>query len=565
MKIKRSTGRTVASVLVLVTLVVGGLTWRASWIAHGLLRSWVTTTVNETSGGVYVVAVGRVRFNFALRRVSVDSIRVTTNGMANANRTRPLATLSLAFHECRIGGVHIVSLIRNRGLIADVFGCRAVNARFVVPPGAPDTSTAIGTPGAVLVLQQRIQLPSFAPRVRLARVDFPKVVLDFHVQHAKGSDSRVQLERFRWHMRDFAIDPTDAASASRPMFSGHLELAADSIVVHPDSNTVIRFSSLAASLTDSTLDVKGFTVRPVLGPDAFAQARPYRRKYNTLSVGSVAARGVNVGALLLGNGLRARSATIDSVRMDVVNDHHLPVKPGARVERRTPQQWIAKLDRPIHIDSVVLKRGNVVYRLRKSDRDDFGTISFARIHALALDMNTSVAGAATRTPMRLAVTSWFQDSALLSAYFVVPLRARRFDMTYRGSLGPMRLDHLNQFVEATTPIRVVRGDLLSVEFVGKVSDGLTLGTITPLYNNLTIAVNREGSKGLAGRGGFLGGAARTVASWAGNWQKIEGWNPGDPRNNPRVGKINHAHRTYEALPDFIWFGLRDALAMVISR
>jgi hypothetical protein len=241
------------------------------------------------------------------------------------------------------------------------------------------------------------------------------------------------------------------------------------------------------------------------------------------------------------------------------------MKPGPRVRRRTPQQWIAGIDRPIHIDSVILKHSNVMYRLRKSTRDEFGIVTFARLNALALDMNTSVAGATARQPMRLAITTWFQDSALLSTYFVVPLRARRFDMTYRGTLGPMRADHLNQLIEATTPIRIVRGDVVGLEFRATVSDGFTVGTITPRYSDFTLAVNREGSTGLAARGGIVGGFARTVASFTANWQRVHGWNPGDPRNRPRVGQIRHPFSTHEALPDYLWYGLRDGLMEVVKR
>jgi hypothetical protein len=562
---KKDRRRTIVGSLALITLIVAALAWRASWISHRLLRSWAAATIHEKSGAVYRLDVGRIRFNIALRRITVDSMLVTTNDSANTARAHPLATLGIVFRDCRISGIHVGKLIRNRGFVAGDLGCKVVNARFVVPPGTPDTIAGSEQPLTLREMQQRIALPSFAPMIKVAHVDFPDVKLDFHIQRAKGAKSRVQLDHFRWRMTGFDLDPSNAVSALRPIFSKTIELAADSLVFFPDSNMVLRVSSVFASLTDSTLDVKGVSYRPALGRAAHASRKPYRRKYTTTRVASIAARGVDVRALFLGRGLRARSVTLDSLMLDVTNDHILPVKPGAKPRRRTPQQWIADLNTLVRVDSVLLQRGRVEYRLRRPERKDFGLITFGRINALALGVNTGPSGAATRAPLRLSFTTQFQDSARLTAHFAVPLRGRRFDMTYRGTLGPMSAGHLNQFVEATTPMRIVRGEVVGIEFGATVSNGLTLGTVTPRYNNLTFAVNQEGSNGLKGRNGFFGSIARTVASFAVNWKGINAGNPGDPRNTPQAGKIHHPFRTEEALVDYIWYGLRDGLADVLRK
>jgi hypothetical protein len=556
--------RTIIVILVLIGVIVAALSWRASWISHRLLRSWASSTVRDASGGVYRLDVGAIRFNIPLRRINVDSMLVTTNEVANAARPRPLATLGIAFRDCTISGLHVGKLILSRGFVAGSLGCKVVNARFVVPPGAPDTTAAPEAPATLMSLQQRIALPSFAPRLEIANIDFPEIALDFHVQRARG-DSRVQLERFRWSMTGFDLDQSDTASAMRPLFSRTIELAADNLVFHPDSGTILKVSSMFASLTDSTLDAHGFSVGPVASLAEHTREQPFRRKYTTTRVSYVAARGVDVSALFLGRGLRARSVTLDSLMLDVTNDRVLPAKPGAKPQRRTPQQWVADLNRPIRVDSVVLRRSRVNYRLRAAGRNDFGLITFGRINAVALGVNTTVEGAALRAPLRLAFTTMFQDSALLTAQFAVPLRAPRFDMTYRGRLGPMSADHLNQFVEATTQMRIVRGDVTAIEFRATVSDGLTMGTVTPRYNDFTFAVNQEGSTGLIGRDGFWGGVARKVASVSVNWQRIHGWNPGDPRNNPRVGKIRHQFKGEEAIVDYVWYGLRDGLASVLRK
>src|ERR1044071_3976491 len=185
--------RTVIGCAVLAALLTGGAWWRAAWIVNQLLRSWAAATIAEKSGDVYRLNVARVRFNFALRRVAVDSILVTTNRTRNALRPRPLAALRFAFHQCTISGVHLITLILHRGLVAESFGCRAVSVAVVVPPsgGLPDTVGQLHTvPRAFLAVQQSLRLPSFAPRMRIARSDFPHVSLDFRLQRAGAGDAR---------------------------------------------------------------------------------------------------------------------------------------------------------------------------------------------------------------------------------------------------------------------------------------------------------------------------------------------------------------------------------------
>ena len=199
--------RSVIGLAVLTALLAGGAWWRAAWIVNQLLGSWAEATVAEKSGDVYRLDAGRVRFNLALRRVAVDSILVTTNRTLNALRPQPMAALRFAFHQCTISGVHLTTLILNGGLMSDSFGCRLVSVAVVVPPsdGIPDT---VGQPRAArrafLAVQQSLRLPSFAPRIRIARSDFPRVSLDFRLQRARGGDTRLQLGDLRWRIGGFA-------------------------------------------------------------------------------------------------------------------------------------------------------------------------------------------------------------------------------------------------------------------------------------------------------------------------------------------------------------------------
>jgi len=559
--------RTVIGVAVLTALLAGGAWWRAAWIVNQLLRSWAAGIIAEKSGDVYRLDVGRVRFNFALRRVAVDSILLTTNRTLNTLRPRPLAALRFAFHQCTISGVHLITLIRNGGLVAESFGCRAVSVAVVVPPssGLPDTLGQVrAEPRAFLTVQQSLRLPYFAPRIRIARSDFPHVSLDFRLQRPRASDARFQLKDLRWRIGGFAIDPADGATTDRPLFSRTVQLAAGNFVGRLDSATAVRVGALEASLTDSTLDVRGVAFAPTVSDAAFGRSQRYRRGLIKTTVGRIAVQGIDVGAFVLGQGLRARRVELDSMQLDVMIDRRRASNPQ-RQRRRTPQGWIAGLGRTVSVDSVLIRHGEIVYRERRGDHAEAGVLTFARLDVVAVNVRHFMGRRTGSDPMLLTATAHLQNVGRLDVHFVVPLDAPRFDMSFHGTLGAMPATSLNVFIRETMPLRLTNGRVVGISFHATVTHGVARGSVTPRYNDLSVAVTRRGSTGILGAGGILGGAARGIASLVGNWTKVRANNPRDTGAMPRSGTIHHTFSPDETLPAFLWASVRDGLLSVVRK
>ncbi|OLE18040.1 MAG: hypothetical protein AUG50_07200 [Betaproteobacteria bacterium 13_1_20CM_3_63_8] len=540
--------RTVIGLAVLTALLAGGAWWRAAWIANQLLRSWAAGIIAEKSGDVYRLDVGRIRFNFALRRIAVDSILLTTNRTLNTLQPRPLAVLRFAFRQCTISGVHLITLILNSGLIADSFGCRAVSVAVVVPPsiGLPDTLGQLhAAPRAFLTVQQSLRLPSFAPRVRIARSDFPHVSLDFRLQRARASAA-------------------DTAVAARPLFSRTVELAAGNFVGHLDSATAVRVGALQASLTDSTLDARGIAFAPTVSDAAFGRSQRYRRGLIKTTVGRIAVQGIDVGAFVIGQGLRARRVELDSLRLDIMSDRRRASNPQ-RERRRTPQGWIANLGRTVSVDSVLIRHGEIVYRERRGDHDQAGVLTFARLGVVAVNVRHFIGRRTSSDSMSVSATAHLQNVGLLNVHFVVPLDAPRFDMSFRGTLGAMPAASFNVFIRETMPLRLTNGEVVGISFKANVTHGVANGSVTPRYNDLSVAVTRRGSTGMMGGGGILGGAARGIASLAGNWMKVRANNPNSEGAMPRSGTIRHTFTSDETLPAFLWASVRDGLLAVVRK
>lgn len=541
---------------VLTAVLVAVVGWRASGIVRVLVRKWAVAAVSEQSGGVYRLDVGRVRLNWLLRRATVDSVRVTTNPGANAKRATPLPELQVTFGRCTLSGVHLVRLVLGRGFFAGSFGCGTGSVALSVlnrPPGAalpPTAAAAVPRP------------PANVPGVRIARVDFPDVALEVRLPRAGHGDIRFALERVRWHLEDFAIDPADRAAAARPLFSRAVELAVDSLVARPDSFTALRVAHFRASLTDSTLDAEDLGFAPSVALGAFEKRGAYRPDVVLVHGARLRMQGADFAALALGSGVRARRLTLDSLHVKVTSDYRGPLHHGTH---RTPQQWIADLGQSVDVDSIVVRDGEVEYREWRPDQAAPGVLNFGHIEATFAPVHHVVGRQSTGDPLGFVATAQLLRAGRLAVRIAVPLDAPTFDMAFGGTLGPMPATAFNLVLEHLESWKIEHGQVDRITFGATVRRGIARGSLTPIYTDLSVRVTGHGAGGIMSAHGILGGAARGLASLVANVTTLKQANPHHAGEAPRSGPISHVFAPHETLPGFLWVSLREALLVPISR
>jgi hypothetical protein len=361
-------------------------------------------------------------------------------------------------------------------------------------------------------------------------------------------------------MVDFAIDPTDSATASRPLFSRVVELAADSFVARPDSVRAARIAHFRASLTDSTFDAAGLAFGPSVPLADFERKGPGRPDVILISGGHLRAQGMDFGALALGAGVRARRLTVDTLSVRITSDYRGPSIPASH---RAPQQWIAELGQTVNVDSVVVHHGAVEYREIRPNQAGPGVLTFTQIEATAAPVRHIDGRQSAADSMIFVASATLLQTGRLDCRFGVPLDAPGFDMAYTGTLGPMPATAFNQVIEHLENWKVSHGQVEGISFGAAVHDGVARGSLTPRYSNLSVTVTGHGSTGILGAGGLFGGAVRGLASIVARNQ-INGANPAGSGKAPRRGPIQHVFTRSQTLPAFLWQSLREGLLAVLK-
>ena len=564
-----------AVILVLLTAIcAGGVVWRGTWIGRRLLHDWVVKAIEQGSDGVYQVRMGHVHFDWSFPPgIAVDSVSLATHRSVNALRPQPRPGMSLALYRCTISGVHFFTLVANAGLIAESLGCESGNLMVQMPrrtrggPGRPSPASAklaFAQRRAFLVVQQSVRLPPYAPKIRIARVMFPRLVLDIRMPRTAIGAIGLELEQLEWNMEGVAIDPSDSTAASRPLFSRRIDLAASNFVTHPDRATAVRVGSLRTSLTDSTLEIRNVSFEPSESGAEFRRGRRHRHDAINLNVGLISAQGIDFGAFVDGQGVRARRIDVDSLRIDVTSDKRLPGG-STHTRHRTPQEWIADLDETVSLDSLVVRNGDVVYREHAPGRVREGVITFARIQAAAANVSHFVGRRTSDELMTLTARAHIQNAGQINIQVAIPLDAPHFDMRLRGTLGAMSAQKFNPFAVPTGALQIENGQVAGGSFSVTVKHGVASGAITPRFNDLSVSITQKGSTGILGNGGIIGGAARGIASFAANKLAMRANNPDNAATAPRIGTISHTFKSSETLIAFLWVSLRDGLLAVIKK
>lgn len=568
-RLARRTALGLPVLLLLAVALVGFALWRASAIVNPLLSDWAAKTVAEQSDGVYRLDLSPMRLNWLKRLVHVDSVRFTTNGAINARRARPRSDVTVALYNCTVSGVHIMTLARGAGFVAESFGCRVGHVAVTAARRARDTTSArdstAGKSPRFLVLMERLKLPKSLPRMKIAQITFPALGFEFRMPHRRRGETRLQFERLGWRMTDLAIDPTDSSAATRALFSRNIELFGENVVVHPDSTAALSIGVLASNVSDSTLELGGITYAPTQSPSESARLNPKKRAYIKITARRTQVQGIDFGALAWGEGVIARRVAVDSFWLEVT----VTKTPSlTRHVRRSPQDWLADLEQSVNVDSIVLHEGEVVYREHRPGYAHPGVITFAHLQATAVNVHHWDGRRSRGDAMTLTTTSYLQKAGRFDVQFTVPLDAPHFDMAFGGTLGAMPAKAFNDFVEEVFPWRIDKGDVATIKFAAKVQNGVATGVITPIYRDLKVDVTGSGAKGILGAGGVVGSAARGIASLAANVAKVNTNNPDDPDHPtkpPQVGVIRHIFTRSESLPAFLWASLRDGLLPVLKK
>lgn len=344
----------IATGLILVVLSVLWLNrWRLSkqaiQIADPLVRKWASQQVADASDSAYRLVASTIRVDELHRRISIDTITLTTDSVRNARLPRPHPQLDLRFSHCGLTGIDLSGVYAGAGLHALHAGCDSVTmiARTLVPPLPTDTlAPAPSDSNNFLRFQGKIELPALLPFVGADLVEFPNVHVELNLLAADGRRTRLVFDSIGVELDTVRIDPSEPVAKRRPLFSRDISVKLDRFDGRTKTDAHVTLEHLRANLEDGTLKLDAIGFEPQAG-----------KRADSLGFASLHARHllltrVNWRLFLLSGDISMARFTLDTVAIKLAD----AVKRSSSSEQhpRSLESSLRGIGRSVRVDSIGL-------------------------------------------------------------------------------------------------------------------------------------------------------------------------------------------------------------------
>ena len=543
-----------ALALSLVGLILIGIAlyfrWWDRYVEVGLGK-WAASELARRTDSTYHLVLGDLTFRPLSGLLLFDSATVVTDSARNLSRRTPLPDLHARAFQCEVSGVDVPRLLFRKSFDARLLGCHRMVVGINLPPPVKRDRKAPGDMAGINTRIMRGARPLGVSLFRVAEVSFPSLSLTLRRPGQHGGASAV-LEQAQFNVVDLVFDPTAEPRSGRIVSSHYARIVATGLVVHPDTLNAIAIARLDAGITDSTLGLAAARHGPPMTDEEWVRKQRVRHDRVRFTLDSLEGRGVAYRSLVATGDIAIRAIDMRGARLDVLTDKRIPAGPPRR--HRSPQAVAAAADPAFGADTVRIIGSRIVYHERKPEHERAGQLSFDAVRGRILDLHLPSRG----TPLRIEASARLMNEGLLSVHATVPLDARDFRFELAGKLGPMPAVALNGFLAENEAIKLNKGQVDSIEFREVAVRGQATTTLIPRYRELSVESTQKG-------GGVRGSVKRALVKFVANTFKVRSENPDDHGKRLRTATTARTYDPANSWIQFLWFGLRDGLKVIVVK
>jgi hypothetical protein len=224
------------------------------------------------------------------------------------------------------------------------------------------------------------------------------------------------------------------------------------------------------------------------------------------------------------------------------------------MRHETPQQVAQSPGQVLRLDTVVVRRGTIVYREREPGRERPGRISFDSVHGTILDLHLP----SGEQSLRIVARARLMSQGLLTVEASVPLDAPDFRYELSGKLGRMPAAAFNRFLAENEAFDIESGSIEGIAFRQAAKGGRATTTLTARYRDLSVETTGDG-------GGLIGAVSREVKEVIADAFVVRSRNPDEDGDNLRSVRTVRRYERSQSWFQFLWLGLRDGLMATVKE
>jgi hypothetical protein len=212
-----------------------------------------------------------------------------------------------------------------------------------------------------------------------------------------------------------------------------------------------------------------------------------------------------------------------------------------------PQVAAHTVEQTFHIDTVTVKRVDVLYSERNKKSGQSGTIRFKSTSGRILNLTNNKDSLKKKDLATASFATSLMGHGKLDLHFGFSMADKANSYNYKGHLGNFDLADINPVIMPLAMIKASSGKVHSLDFNFEATNKLTKGKVTVLYNDLKVNLLRPDD------------SKKAVISFLANTFVINNNNPVKPGDVPRFGEVSYTRPYNSPFFKTLWQALLSGL------
>ncbi|MDA3942249.1 MAG: hypothetical protein PF694_01770 [Bacteroidetes bacterium] len=461
-------------ILILLLLLYWITLWTAGiWVNHKLSDSFAQSAMSSR----YTLDVKRISIHPLIRTIRLHKLTlIPLNADSLIKVEKSLAELHIL--KISLEGIDVRKFIETKQIQLERLHLQSPNFALTTDNTSKEKKTKTGQ-----------EIPAFFNGFYLGHLEISAGF--FSLKNAGQKHSLIEIPLIDLSLEDISLvsDSLNHKQAFNISMASDLELKSFSFRI-PKSYYRLGAAAVSLNKDSGELLFEELSLKPFRGLYEQATGLNLQDDVVEITIGRVQTKGFSSKALLSDKSLHLEGLFLDNPSIALLRDKRLP---DDLLKRPKMPQALFKLHtQKFAIDSIHLINGNLSYTELIGKEALEATIRFDSLQALI----TGLSGVPSPKSGRNLIAS---ASAKLMSKGSVKTRiiwheSLRDSFSFEGSLGPMKINHINNMIKNATGAMFRSGTIDSILFHGAGNKYGAKGLFEMRYQNLDMALTKKRSE-----------------------------------------------------------------------
>jgi len=481
MAIKRRWQKAVLIVSVVLIVLVGIATLLFNQIASPILEKKIKSAVLKGSDSLYRIDFSDIELSLMQGKVVLYGAKLHIDSAVYHKQQKqgraPNSLYTVNVNRLVLSHIHP---------FAYLFHKNANITRIAITSPKIDIDYYLNHKTDTVTTDNRTLYQKISKDLKLVHVG--EILLDSvqlkYTDHTAATPAITRLKELNLKATDLLIDSATQTDCSRFLYCSDIVTELNNFSSRSkDGAYTFKVRSAKLSTKTSRVDVKGVSMLPNYPPSAFFDVHEGDRM--SLQFATVQLNHFDFLSYHQYHVFNTAKVTLSQGKFSVFSNYKGAPKTTDRVVT-FPQFLVKKVKAAFNIDTLIVKGTDVNYNALNKKSGKTGLVNFSNTSGRFLNITNNKDSLRKNAICKVALTTFFMGAGKLDLTFAFNLANPNYNYVYKGHLGPMEMQPVNQATMPLAMIKVTSGKVKSMDFDIHSTKTVSTGKVSLLYNDLKI-------------------------------------------------------------------------------